>query len=210
MFYKRKFGKSVFFFLMLGIMSCSVHKDKKIENMSQEIAQHIEQVGEGNIITKVYEERKDGIFTIRIEVIKNGHKTETIHHFDSENFSISIPVSAHIMMQSVQEAGKSPDSNVLLFTQKLELARKEMLKTDYIAALEALNQALNIDSYNPQAHMMKGSIFYSMGKIDLAQKEFEYVLKVDPENSEVKRFKEFIESEEKGSQKVKIERTKQE
>ena len=70
-----------------------------------------------------------------------------------------------------------------------------MLKNDYVSALEALNSALQIDSFNPQAHMMKGSIFYSMGKYDLAKKEFDFVLKVDPGNVEVKRFKEFMESE---------------
>ena len=79
-----------------------------------------------------------------------------------------------------------------------------MMKTDYVSALESLNEALKIDSYNPQAHMMKGSIFYAMGKYELAQKEFDFVLKVDPGNIEVKRFRDFMESNSE-NQKVKIE-----
>ena len=53
--------------------------------------------------------------------------------------------------------------------------------------------------------MMKGSIFYAMGKYDLARKEFDFVLQVDPENLEVKRFKEFMDSKEDVPSKVKIE-----
>lgn len=190
---------------ILAFAGCSGPSAKDSSHSSREVAQHVERTGEGEVITKVFEERNNGIYTIRIQVIKDGNVKETVHHFDSENFSISVPVSAHIMVQNAKEAGKSPDTNVLVFTQKLELARQEMLKSDYIGALEALNEALKIDGYNPQAHMMKGSIFYSMGKTDLAKKEFEYVLKVDPENIEVKRFKAFMESEASGSQKVKIE-----
>ncbi len=175
------------------------------QRFSKEISQHAEETGEGNVVTKVFEERKNGVYSIKIQVIRDGHITETVHYLDNNNFSISVPVSARIQVQSVQEAGQSPDTGILLFSQKLEVAREAMLKTDYVAALEALNEALKIDSYNPQAHMMKGSIFYAMGKYDLAKKEFEFVLKVDPENIEVKKFKEFMESKSQSSQKVKIE-----
>lgn len=173
---------------------------------SQLVAQHAEETGEGNVVTKVFQERKNGIYIIRIQVIREGQINETIHYFDNNNFSISIPVSARIMVQSSEQASKSPDTGILLFSQHLEVAREAMLKTDYVKALEALNEALKIDSYNPQAHMMKGSIFYAMGNYDLAKKEFDFVLKVDPDNIEVKRFKEFMESQ-TGNQKVKIEGT---
>lgn len=206
MLYQNILKSLVVIISVIMLVSCA-HKSKKdLKNTSREVAQHVEQTGEGEVITKIFEERDNGIYTIRIQVIKDGNVKETIHYFDSDNFSISVPVSAHIMVQNVKEAGKRPDTNVLVFTQKLELARQSMLETDYIGALEALNEALKIDSYNPQAHMMKGSIFYSMGKTDLAKKEFEYVLKVDPDNIEVKRFKEFMDSEEESSsRKVKIE-----
>jgi tetratricopeptide (TPR) repeat protein len=189
----------------LTLASCSTSSSESAtDRSSQLVAQHSEETGESNVITKVFEERKNGIHIIRIQVIKEGQINETIHYFDNSNFSISIPVSARIMVQSSEQASKSPDTGILVFSQKLEVARDAMLKTDYVNALEALNDALKIDSYNPQAHMMKGSIFYAMGKYDLAKKEFDFVLKVDPGNIEVKRFKEFMESQ-SGNQKVKIE-----
>lgn len=182
----------------------STEPEAETDSFSQLVAQHAEETGEGNIITKVYEERKNGVYIIKVQVIKEGQITETVHYFDNANFTISIPVSARIMVQSPEQAQKSPDTGILVFSQRLEVAREAMMKTDYVAALEALNEALKIDSYNPQAHMMKGSIFYAMGKYDLARKEFDFVLKVDPENMEVKRFKEFMESQSEGG-KVKIE-----
>ncbi len=191
-------------FMMLFLTACS-SSEPETQGFSREVAQHAEETGEGNVVTKIYEERKDGVYAIKIHVIREGHISETIHYFDSPNFSISVPVSARIMVQSPEEAQKSPDTGILRFSQHLEVAREAMMKTDYVAALEALNEALKIDSYNPQAHMMKGSIFYAMGKYDLASKEFDYVLKVDPGNLEVKRFKEFMESKSENVQKVKLE-----
>lgn len=156
----------------------------------REIARH----SESGSVVKVYEEQKNGVYIIRIQVIKNGEIKETIHHFDNYNFSISVPVSDRIVAQTPEEARENPDTNVTLFSQKLEMARESMLKTDYVTAMEAINEALRIDSYNPQAHMMKGSIFYAMGKKDLAKKEFDYVLKIDPDNKEVKQFLQFLET----------------
>lgn len=205
MFYQGILKGFIIGIMGLAVMSCSGKSTSSSSKTSREVSQHVEQTGEGEVVTKIFEERNNGIYTVRIQVIKDGNMKETVHYFDSDNFSISVPVSAHIMVQSAKEAGKSSDTNVLVFTQKLELARQQMLKSDYIGALEALNEALKVDSYNPQAHMMKGSIFYSMGKTDLAKKEFEYVLKVDPDNIEVKRFKEFMESEAGQSTKVKFE-----
>jgi tetratricopeptide (TPR) repeat protein len=190
---------------MLIFTGCSSSTpETEVDSFSQLVGQHAEETGEGNIITKIYEERKNGVYAIKIQVIKEGQISETIHYFDNSNFTISIPVSARIMVQSPEQAEKSPNTSILVFSQKLEVARDAMMKTDYVAALEALNEALKIDSYNPQAHMMKGSIFYAMGKYDLANKEFDFVLKVDPGNIEVKRFKEFMDSQSEG-QKVKIE-----
>ena len=190
---------------LLLLHACSMSsRPVEDDSFSQLVAQHSEETGEGNVVTKVFEERKNGIYVIKIQVIRDGQISETVHYFDNSNFSISVPVSARIMVQSPEQAGKSPDTTILVFSQKLEVAREAMLKTDYVAALEALNEALKVDSYNPQAHMMKGSIFYAMGKYDLARKEFDFVLKVDPDNIEVKRFKEFMESQ-SDNQKVKIE-----
>jgi len=197
---------SVLFAVALSLGGCSFFGDSEAPQAeSREIAQHSENVGEGNIVTRVFEERKNGTYAIKIQVIKEGKVEETIHYFDNDNFSISVPVSARIQVQSVEEAGKTQNTGILVFSQKLEVAREAMLKTDYVKALEALNEALQIDNYNPQAHMMKGSIFYAMGQYDMARKEFDYVLKLEPENVEVKRFKEFMDSKEGESGKVKIE-----
>jgi len=191
----------------LLLTSCKTGtQDQKPQDIAQrEIAHHIEEAGEGNIVTKIFETRQNGIYTIKIQVIKGGKMQETVHHFDSPNFSISIPVSANIIAQDARDAKGSPDANVTLFSQSLEAAREAMVKTDYIAALEALNSALQIDSFNPQAHMMKGSIFYAMGKVELAKKEFDFVLKVDPGNIEVKRFQQFLDSKPSETPQVKFQ-----
>ncbi len=193
------------FFMIASCSSSSeVETATEIDSFSQLVAQHAEETGEGNIITKIYEEKKNGIYGIKVQIIKDGEISETVHYFENNNFSISIPVSARIQVQTAEQAEKTPDTGILVFSQKLEVARQAMLKTDYVAALEATNEALKIDSYNPQAHMMKGSIFYAMGKYDLAKKEFDFVLKVDPDNIEVKRFQEFMDSK-SDNKKVKIE-----
>lgn len=197
--------------LILGIgillfLSASCSSEEAVPGgYSREVAQHIEETGEGTIVTKVIEERHNGLYTIRIQVIKDGEMNETVHFLEDQNFSISIPVSARIMVQSTAEAGQTADTSIMIFSQNLELARNAMLKTDYVTALEAVNEGLKIDSYNPQAHMMKGSIFYAMGKYDLARKEFDYVLKINPENVEVKRFKDFMDSKDEKLKKVKLE-----
>ncbi len=197
------FGVAVSMVVMAG---CSgTPKEAEPQSFTREIAQHSEQVGEGDIITKIIEERRNGVYSIRIQVIKDGNVSETVHHMENSNFSISIPVSAHIMVQSAKEAGATSDTNILVFTQKLELARDAMSKTDYVRALEAVNEALRIDNYNPQAHAMKGSIYYSMGRYDMARKSFNYVLKVDPENEEVKAFQEFMRSTSENPGKVNVE-----
>jgi len=195
-------------FVLVLIIGCS-SKEAEPDIYSREVAQHIEETGEGSIVTKIIEERKHGLYAIRIQVIKEGDITETVHFLENQNFSISVPISKHIQVQTTEEAkavtSTTPDTNIMVFSQKLELARNAMLKTDYVTALEAVNEALKIDSYNPQAHMMKGSIFYAMGKYDLAKKEFDYVLKINPDNVEVKRFKKFMESKDDSEKKVKIE-----
>lgn len=192
---------------LLFFSGCSTtsETDQEENPFQRQIGQHFEETGEGQVVTNIIEERRGGLYIIRIEVIKNGEKSSITKTFDSYNFSVKIPVGARVMVQSAEEAAvTSPDTGIVVFSQKLEVAREAMLKTDYVTALEAVNEALKVDSYNPQAHMMKGSIFYAMGKYDLAKKEFEFVLKVDPDNIEVKRFKDFMESK-SDNQKVKIE-----
>ena len=166
----------------------------------EKIASHLENTGQGNAVTNVYIQKMNGVTIVRIETIKDGNKKTRQEVFDTDNFVIREQVGAHIVAQTSAEITESGgtgggDTDVMVFSQKLENARDAMLKNDYVSALEALNTALQIDSFNPQAHMMKGSIFYSMGKYDLANKEFDFVLKVDPGNVEVKRFREFMESE---------------
>jgi len=173
------------------------------QDFDREIAAHAENIGENDVVTKVFEQRKNGLYSIRVQVIKQGNIQETVHYFDDTNFSISVPVSATINVEAAKE--DAPNANISIFSQKLEVARNAMLQTDYVTALEALNEALRIDSYNPQAHAMKGSILYAMGKQDLAKKEFDFVLKVDPDNSEVKKFRDFLESTNKKSPTVNFE-----
>ncbi len=174
--------------------SCSSlsRSDEESGNNSarREMGGHTEKVGEGEVVVKIYEERKNDLYTISVLILKNGKEESFSKTFDdSSNFSISIPVSANIVAQEASQSTGSPDANITLFSQRLANANDAMLKAEYVKALEAINSALQIDNFNPQAHMMKGSIFYAMGKRDLARKEFDYVLKVDPENDEVKKFK---------------------
>lgn len=190
--------------IVISLVAACSEPQPEPQTYTKEVARHIESTGEASIVTRVIEERTNGIYTLRIQVIKDGEISETVHSLESKNFSISIPVSSHIIVESTEEAQKTADTTILRFSQKLETAREAMLKTEYVKALEALNGALQIDSYNPRAHMMKGSIFYAMGKYDLSKKEFDYVLKLDPGNIEVKRFKQFMDSKNKQAGKVQL------
>jgi tetratricopeptide (TPR) repeat protein len=193
--------------LMMSLSTgCAVFKKTPPpDRYTREVARHAENTGEIDVVTRVFEEREDGVYSVRIQVIREGKVNETVHYLDDDSFIISVPVSAHIQVQNIAEAAKADDTGVFQFTQNLEMAREAMLRTDYIKALEAVNAALRIDHYNPQAHMMKGSIFYAMGRYDLARKEFDYVLELEPDNIEVKQFREFMEAEGDGSGRVKIE-----
>jgi len=192
-------------FIFAGTLIFQACSDQKADpqDFDRAISSHAENVGENDVVTKVIEQRKDGLYSIRVQVIKQGSLQETVHYFDDTNFSISIPVSATINVEAAKD--DRPDTNILVFSQKLDVARDAMIKTDYITALEALNEALRIDSYNPQAHAMKGSILYAMGKHDLAKKEFDFVLKVDPDNVEVKKFRNFLDSADQKSPTVNFE-----
>ena len=197
-------------FLVFAVGGCSqVAKEAELGDLTKELATHIEKTGEGEVVTKVYTTQKNGRTKVKIVQIKHGNATIHEEEFDTENFSVSYQVGPHIVAQSAREDMGAGDgsTNITLFSQKLEGAREAMLRNDYVAALESLNSALQIDSYNPQAHMMKGSIFYSMGKYELARKEFDYVLQVDPENIEVKRFQKFMDSQSGETGKVAIEGT---
>lgn len=208
--YSSAVGICIVVLATLWLSGCSAAKESSTD-YSREVAVHSEEMGENSVMTKVIEERKNGIYTLRVQVVKDGKMTETVHNLDSDNFSISIPVSASIQVASgggdsaAEQAVKTGDTNVVLFSQRLERARESMLAADYLEALESVNGALQIDTYNPQAHMMKGSIFYALGKYDLAKKEFEYVLKVEPENIEVKRFLEFVDNKKDVGKKVNIQ-----
>ncbi|MBT4287864.1 MAG: hypothetical protein HOD92_11045 [Deltaproteobacteria bacterium] len=198
---KNRTINSIYFLLLIILFAigCSTNQAED-GNMDlgkfEKIASHLENTGQGDIVTNVYIQKMNGVTIVRIETIKDGNKKTRQQVFDTDNFVIREQIGAHIVAQTPAEITESGGgTDVMVFSQKLEKARDAMLKNDYVSALEALNSALQIDSFNPQAHMMKGSIFYSMGKYDLAKKEFDFVLKVDPGNVEVKRFKEFMESE---------------
>jgi len=193
---------NIFFLLLslLFVIGCSTNQAEDGNTdlgKFDKIASHLENAGQGDVVTNVYIQKMNGITIVRIETIKDGNRKIRQQVFDTDNFVIREKVGAHIVVQTpaeIVESGGS-DTDVMVFSQNLEKARDAMLQNDYVSALEALNSALQIDSFNPQAHMMKGSIFYSMGKYDLAKKEFDFVLKVDPGNVEVKRFQEFMASE---------------
>ena len=192
--------KSILLFVLTGLLvlatvGCSqTGLETDPEELLKEVATHIEKTGEGEVVTKVYTTQEHGRTKVKIVQVKQGQMTIHEEEFDTDNFAVSFQVGPHIVAQAAEE-GAGSSQEVAMFSQKLEMAREAMLRNDYVEALETLNGALQIDAYNPQAHMMKGSIFYSMGKYDLARKEFDFVLKVDPDNLEVKRFKAFMESE---------------
>lgn len=165
---------------------------------SRELATHSEVTAEGSkMITKVTEERDGTDYIIRVQIIKNGEIKETVHRFDNPNFMIKIPVSEQIEITSTEEAAEHPDAHIIAFAQHLEKTRSFMLKTDYVAALSEVNQALKVDPKNTKALMMRGSIYYAMGKVDLAEEDYETVLRVDPHNPEVKAFRNYLSAKTK-------------
>ncbi|HEX7926312.1 MAG TPA: tetratricopeptide repeat protein [bacterium] len=57
-----------------------------------------------------------------------------------------------------------------------------------------MNLVLLTRPEHPQAHTMKGSIYYAMGNYALANDEWEKVLQLDPSNQEVRQFLDFLKS----------------
>ncbi len=203
---------SIIGLLILAIGGCTRQaKEAKPEDLSKEIATHVEKTGESEVITKVFTRQEYGRTYVKIIQIKQGKTTTHEEEFDTDSFLISFHVGTHI--ESAQEGDKTTlatsgtDTNLTLFTQKLQVARDAMGRNDYVVALESLNSALQLDNDNPQAKMMKGSVFYAMGKYEMAKKEFDDILRIDPDNIEVKQFNEFMESESGETDKAKDEET---
>lgn len=192
-------------FLLYG---CSTLTGKSSSDSAQttELASYAEETATGKRVVKIYEEVYQDHRLIKVVIIKNGQISETVHRITSPNFSIKQQVADKIQYQPGKaEVNKGADLKIVAFTQALETAREAMGRTDYLVALDSVNKALEIDSNNPQAHMMKGSIYYAMGKLDLASQEYEIVLKLQPDNQEVKKFRDYLQSKNNRSLKTNIQ-----
>ena len=67
-------------------------------------------------------------------------------------------------------------------------AQKNISRKKYKKALEKIDQALKMDEYLAQAHLLKGTAYFVLKKYRLARTSWERALEIDPYNNEVLKY----------------------
>ncbi len=150
--------------------------------------------GESSI--QVTESEIDGNQVIRINTRYRGEDNSIVLNIDQPVYEVEIPLTLEQIAPQSVAAAKSPEGQFqdLLIAQYMEKAQEAMLNGDYQGALRQVNLVLLTRPDHPQAHTMKGSIYYAMGNYSLANDEWERVLQLDPSNQEVRQFMDFLKS----------------
>lgn len=152
--------------------------------------------GESSI--QVTESEIDGSQVVRINTRYRGEDHSIVLNIDQPVYDVQIPLT---LEQIAPAAAGGPAASTpagqfqdLLIAQYIEKAQEAMLAGDYQGALRQVNLVLLTRPDHPQAHTMKGSIYYAMGNYALANDEWEKVLQLDPSNQEVRQFLDFLKA----------------
>ncbi len=151
--------------------------------------------GESSI--QVTEDEVDGNQVVRINTRYRGEDHSIVLQIDQPVYDVEIPLTLEqIAPQTTQAARSGPEGQFqdLLIAQYFEKAQEAMMAGDYPGALRNVNLVLLTRPDHAQAHSMKGSIYYAMGSYQLADEEWQRVLKLDPSNQEVRGFTEFLKN----------------
>jgi Flp pilus assembly protein TadD len=152
--------------------------------------------GESSI--QVTESEIDGSQVVRINTRYRGEDHSIVLNIDQPVYEVEIPLTLEQIVPGAAgtaAAGASTPAGQfqdLLIAQYMEKAQEAMLNGDYQGALRQVNLVLLTRPEHPQAHTMKGSIYYAMGNYALANDEWEKVLQLDPSNQEVRQFQDFL------------------
>ena len=151
--------------------------------------------GESSI--QVTESEIDGNQVVRINTKYRGEDHSIVLQIDQDVYDVEIPLTLEqIAPQSTAAAATGPEGQFqdMLIAQYFEKAQEAMLAGDYAAALRQVNLVLLTRPDHVQAHSMKGSVYYAMGNYQLAEEEWKRVLQLDPSNTEVRQFMDFLKN----------------
>ena len=155
---------------------------------------------QGDTSIQVTESEQGGDQVVRISTTFRGQENNVVLKIDQPVYEVEIPLSVEqIMPQQQASAAGTPagsDFQDLLIAQYLERAQEAMLNGDYNGALRQVNLVLLSKPEQVRALTMKGSIYYAMGNQALAREQWEQVLAIDPSNTEVNEFVDFLKSRE--------------
>jgi len=96
-----------------------------------------------------------------------------------ERFEKEYPVTVEL---------EKPLSGMNIVENKLQLALEKILSANYAEAVRLCDDVLFLEPNNVMALMRKGSAYYALEKFSQAEKNWEAVLKIDPENKQVPKF----------------------
>ena len=203
--------------LVFGLlMGCGGGKPAKDKNQPQRTFQAngeerpVLLTRHGDTLIQVVESTVNGEQIVRVRTVIDGKESITVIHIDQPTYQLEIPLGplrppppgakgAAGTGQPGAPGGlaavpaPSPiDLQKLQVTEALDKARQEMVNGDYLAAMRQVDIVLRLNSNHIQARAMKGSIYYALGDNQLANTEWNRVLLLDPGNTEVQGFQEFI------------------
>ena len=157
----------------------------------------------GDSTLQVTQTDEDGGQVVRI-TLRRGAETHTLLlRLDDPLYQITIPVNFNEAAPSTsRRPGRPPEIEFqdLLIAQYLERAKEFSRSGDYKEALRQVDLVLLTRPDYIRARAARGSILYAMGDTTRAVEEWERVLKVDPENQEVRAFMEFLKSNKGGQE----------
>ena len=158
------------------------------------------QTRSNNALIRVTEASAGNSQIIRVKTVFNGEENIIVLNIDEPVYEIEIPLGPQqVALPPGGTAGDAGTQKALQAQaqkmqtdQSLELAQKAMLAGNYNESIRNLDNLLQINPKHIKARSMKGSVYYALGNIDLANQEWERVLLVDPGNVEVRKFIDFL------------------
>jgi tetratricopeptide (TPR) repeat protein len=160
-----------------------------------------------NTLDEEYAKKNHGVVNIRrhgpgydVMMMLNAGESDII-------FSMDLPVGGETYMPEIseqmranREKGKAPGSieeekdffnekSLSLFsdaTKHMLSAQALFYRKSYWKALEQTNKAMSLVPSSAQAHALKGSIYYKMGRKKDAKVSWQQALRLDPSLTEVK------------------------
>lgn len=207
--------------LMVSLMGAGCTKGKKGKIERKPGDKTVLSQRSGDTLIQVTESDQDGTPIVRVTTTYKGEENHIVLVIDQPTYEVEIPLSVENMRPRRNRGGggdgnRKPgggasgrDFEDILIVQYLEKAQSAMIAGRYNEALRQVNLVEMVRPDNIRAHTMKGSVYYAMGNYDLAHSEWERVLQLDPSNTEVRDFMEFLKNAKGGAPKPPLPRSMQ-